>query len=468
MHVAKIDRRSIQGFPLLFLLATMITTQPLCAADVQTIELRRVGDDGQREHGYGNSQWLNSHEASPEPEIEWPEFRSAAPVFFAAKYGDAEDNVHSMAIDDSGQEGKKYDILYADANNDNRIDPERERFEFQFGGSSDNKAARVKFMVTVGEVTSPYYASFSAFQLRRQANKSINATLRDSSYYVGEAEFAGKRLNVAVLDLNSNGMFNDPEPKLFKGDRIGVDLDGNGHFSTFDDPLKTETFALSRYIQITGVWYTFLPSADGLSLKISEADPPLGKIEAHPHIQSMLIRSGTQTQNVLFSGGKAEAIVGAYEIEKIELASPKFNNLDWKLVARFKNERPKIIVTKDQTLKLKRGEPFEVRLEIAPEKRGRSLLVTLQVLGQGGELYNSSEYQGRVAQPGFIITDSKNRPIAFGAAAQGGRWTIPKSLTGKYQIWPVIDLPGLEFETVAREVEFRDGGLVEDSLGENQ
>ena len=40
-------------------------------------------------------------------------------------------------------------------------------------------------------------------------------------------------------------------------------------------------------------------------------------------------------------------------------------------------------------------------------------------------------------------------------------WWIPQSLDGKFRIWPIIHLPGVEYKATGLEVEFRRGKLVE-------
>jgi hypothetical protein len=95
---------------------------------------------------------------------------------------------------------------------------------------------------------------------------------------VGEAVFGGKRCKVALADLNSNGLFNDCEQDLFRGDRFFVDLNGNGKFEFGGESDSTESFSYAQYSKISGKWYTVEASPDGGTVRIQPAHPEFGVI----------------------------------------------------------------------------------------------------------------------------------------------------------------------------------------------
>ncbi|TWU12921.1 hypothetical protein CA54_17470 [Symmachiella macrocystis] len=443
---------------------------PTRADSPQTIEMELAGQDGNEQHGYGNCQWLHPHDKCQEPELQLPELVSENPVFYAAKFGEADDRVFTFVIDESDGTDQGYDVVYADADNDNRIDPETERFPFTLGSSSKTKPVRIRLLVANGDIITPYYVDFTAFRYRdkKHPQKKVHANLRNSSYYLGEADFEGRRHKFIVLDLNSNGRYNDYEPKLFKGDRLLIDLDGDGRFRSFDDPKKNESFPLSRFTSVAGRWFSIVPSPDGSRAKVAAADPPVGVLEASPHIKRVSVRSSSQTLDLVFNEGRAEAIVGAYEVHSVELTSPKGESLEWSLVSRIDKDRPKLVVAKGEILKFEFGEPLRVELEVEPqENRARMVKLRMQIVGNRGENYLYNEDREIVAPPGLIVLDSNERPVAtwpvrngIVLGENGNSWSIPRSFTGKYELWPVVDLPGLDFETVGREVEFREGEIV--------
>ena len=182
----------------------------------------RDGDGGE---GRGHRQvWATAtasgcipHDASQEEQLEQPEYESDKPIYYAAEYGNSSDRIHSFVLDESEGPGRGYDTFYIDANNDNRIDAEKERFKIRVGDPGKTHPIRIRLEVASGGATRPYSVSLTAFTYSDEKHviPKIHANLRDSSYYLGEAEIDGERRLVAIADLDSNGMFNDVRPGCF-------------------------------------------------------------------------------------------------------------------------------------------------------------------------------------------------------------------------------------------------------------
>lgn len=197
----------------------------------QVVRMELKGqDDSSPKLGYGNCQWLYPREAAPENVLQEPPYQSKNPVYYAARYGNAKDNVFAFVLDESGGPGGGYNVVYVDVNNDNRIDPEKERYEFRLSTRSRDDPLRISLSVTADGVAAPYFVNFTAFPYSddKYLIEKIHANLRNSSYYQGEAFSLGERRTIAIADLDSNGLFNDVERGLFDGDRFFVDLDGQG------------------------------------------------------------------------------------------------------------------------------------------------------------------------------------------------------------------------------------------------
>ena len=56
--------------------------------------------------GFGNCQWLYPLDEPNEPLVSEPEYASDKRVYYAARYGDAADNVHTLVIDESAGTGR--------------------------------------------------------------------------------------------------------------------------------------------------------------------------------------------------------------------------------------------------------------------------------------------------------------------------------------------------------------------------
>jgi hypothetical protein len=68
----------------------------------QVVTMQMVSqEDGAPRLGFGNCQWLKPHESSQEELHQEPEYRSEEPVYYAARYGDSMDPVHSFVLDES-------------------------------------------------------------------------------------------------------------------------------------------------------------------------------------------------------------------------------------------------------------------------------------------------------------------------------------------------------------------------------
>ena len=82
--------------------------------------------------GYGNCQWLYPLEA-PKEKLEGSlELKSDNPYYYAAVYGDGQDNIFSLVIDEYGGTGTGYNTLYVDSNNNNRIDKTGEKHAYPY------------------------------------------------------------------------------------------------------------------------------------------------------------------------------------------------------------------------------------------------------------------------------------------------------------------------------------------------
>jgi len=379
----------------------------------QVVQMELAGqDDTQPQLGYGTCQWLNPLDAAPEETLREPEYQSENPIYYAATFGDAEDNVFAFAIDESGGTGEGYDVVYVDGNNDNRLDPEKERFEFSLSTTSRDDPLRIRLLVTAGDVTAPYHVNFTAFPYSddKYLLEKIHANLRNGSHYQGEAVLLGRRRTVAIADLDSNGLFNDVEQGLFKGDRFFVDLDGEG---------RMESFPYARYTRIEDAWYSITTSLDGSRLEITRAQPALGKIETPPWITEAMLSSTTQPLDLEFVDGLDDAVVGKYRVRSVRLLAEGEASDGWTLSGSFAGREPELSVEEGKTTRLKAGLPLKVEPQLLVDEE-RTLGIRLQVSGAGGESYRWRPRRGdSSSRAGFEILDSTGKQIASGKFEYG-------------------------------------------------
>jgi len=378
----------------------------------QVVQMELKGqDDTEPKLGYGTCQWLNPLEAAPEEELQEPQYQSENPIYYAARFGDVDDNVFAFAIDESGGTGKGYDVVYVDGNNDNRFDPEKERFEFSLSTRSDDVPRRIRLQVTAGGVTAPYHVNFTAFPYSddKYLLEKIHANLRNASYYEGEAVVLGRRRTIAVADLDSNGLFNDVEQGLFKGDRFFVDLDGEG---------RMESFPYGRYTRIEGAWYSIAASLDGSRVEITRAHPALGKIEVPSQITEARLSSPTQPLDLKFVDGADSAVAGTYRVQSVRLLAEGEVSDGWTLGGSFRGRESELTVVEGKSTRLEAGLPLKVEPQLVVDEE-RTLGIRLQVSGAGGESYRWSPRRGSSSRAGFEILDSSGKQIASGQFEYG-------------------------------------------------
>lgn len=379
----------------------------------QVVQMELAGqDDSSTKLGYGNCQWLYPLEAAPEKLLQEPKYLSENPVYYAAELGDAEDNVFAFVIDESGGPGEGYDVLYADLNNDNRIDPQKERFEFRLSTTSRDDPLRISLLVTAHGVTAPYFVNFSAFPYcdHKYLLEKIHANLRNSSYYQGQAVLLGSRRKIAIADLDTNGLFNDVEQRLFQGDRFFVDLDDQDQSRGRGD--RMESFPYGAYTRIEGVWYSIVASPDGSQVEITRQEPALGKIEAPSRISGATLTSATQGLALKFVDGSDQAVVGTYRVQSVRLLAEGVLSEDQSLQGSFGGQELELTVLEGQTTPLVAGLPLKVEPQVVVDEE-RTLRISLRVSGAGGETYRLTG-RGGESSAGFKIFDSSGESIASG------------------------------------------------------
>lgn len=453
---------------LLVFVTASLASLTLVAQDTQTITMRQEGmKTGDRKHGYGNCQIAKRLAARPDNPMGLPMLHSKKAIFYVAKFGDSADTSFDLMLDESKGTSSGYDTLYADLNNDNRIDASKERFSIRVLSPSEDAPIRLRFLITVDETKLPYYLDFEAIRFNSGPEREKPSIyLRDSSYYVGEASFAGEKHKFAILDLDSNGLYNDYEQEVFEGDRVMVDLNDDGRFSTFDNPKRNESFPFSKFNRIAGKWYSFEPSADGTQMKLKPAVPPTGTIKANRSVSMVTLHSPHQTLDLVLNSGHSEAVAGDYVMRDLRLR-PAGNASGVHLLWAFmKVDGPVITVPEDGDVTLPVGDPIVAKLEVKAKPGDDHLQVQMKIVGKGGEVYQWLETR-RSSNLGFVVTDADGRVLTTESLGNKyrewdkiGPWSIPSHFDGRYTLTPVIDLSGFKFSTLSKTIDVKNGKLV--------
>ncbi len=354
------------------------------------------GADVTSKTGYGNCQWLRPLDEPEEKLAAAPDLKSDKPYYYAAHYGDTADNTYTIMLDESGGTGTGYDAVYADVNNDNRIDADTERFSFTLGTTSHAEPVRIRLTVTAGGRQFPYSFEFTAFPYEDENNpvQKVHANCRNSSIFVGRAVFDGQERKIAIADLDSNGLFNDTEQGIFRGDRFFVDFDGDGGFQESGDAEK-ESFSYGAYTKIAGKWYSIKARPDGQSIEIAPAQPELGTVKAARGIATVDLHSPVQSQQLEFSEGSAEAVAGTYKLASVGLSMVDAQNQTWTANGSFRDEDLKLTVEPNGTVLVPEMLPLTVSIEPTGKAPFEEISLSAKIVGPTGGAFRTPRSTGR-------------------------------------------------------------------------
>jgi hypothetical protein len=394
------------------------------AEEAQTIHLTPFhGPDIGRLIGYGNCQWLYPLDEPNEVLLSEPAYGSDNRVYYAARYGDGEDNIYTFVIDESAGTGTGFDTLYADLNNDNRLDPNTEKFPLALSGltTEREKPVRITLSVSAGGKTIPYAFDFTAFRYkdRNHPVEKIHANCRNSTVMIGEAVFDGKRYKVALADLDSNGLFNDYEQDVFQGDRFFVDLDGNGSFS--GGSRSEENFPYAQYTQIAGKWYTVEASPDGGTVRIQPSQPTFGTIKAAAHTRQVGLSSPRQFQSIDFTDGRAEALSGVFQVRGIWLEIVDGHYQRWSTFGRYRQSGPTITIEPDQETTFADVLPLMIQVAVLPTSEPNIVELELRIVDRHGGSFGTLRRNSSRHQPParLVIKDADGRQVVEAALEYG-------------------------------------------------
>jgi len=375
----------------------------------QVVPMKRV-NRSTRDLGFVPSQWLHPKEKPAEKLEGLPELLSETPVWYAANYGDSEDQTFTLVIDESAGPGTGYDTLYADLDNDNRIDVKTERIPFRMSTTSNSIPTRIEFRVTAGGREAPYSVEFTAFPYPDDegGEEQIHANLRNSSYYVGDLTFEGRPAKIAIADLDSNAIFGDVGKSIFDGDRMFLDLDADGDFR---DEVGQD-LPYGGVTRILGKWYSVVVRPDGGEIRIAPASPDLGTLRNGAGVAFADLRSETQPMPVTVEGGRAEVVVGTYRLTEIILRVRDELGQMWEAEGTFaQDKRPTVTVAKGEVVALPGGAPLTIEPTLSREGNEGALEVNLVIRGAAGAIYHMSESNPTRVKPGYQVIDEKGKVL---------------------------------------------------------
>jgi len=273
-----------------------------------------------------------------------------------------------MAFDRTGLHG--YDALYIDSNCDGSLAGETPvKPLFVTGDGTRFEAAKIVFPGEDGPITYHLYVSVSG-----SANEEF-VTAGAGCWYKGTIKAGGSAYEIALVDYDSNGTFDDTSDKYFEADQILVKQ---------GDEMAVS--CVGKYIQLGGALYEPQVARDGASIGIAPAaEAPMGTLRVPDAITRLAIHGLNGLLRYEPAKGAANVPAGSYrvyewEIDRTDTAGRKFTvvaNAWLAIGAPFE-----IVEGKETALDI--GEPFRATIGVAARGPGEHLLdETLQA--RGGE-----------------------------------------------------------------------------------
>lgn len=203
-------------------------------------------------------------------------------------------------------------------------------------------------------------------QVRPGADGGLRYAVR--GFVAGRLTIAGREYAALLTDGNGDGCFDSPN-----GDRVWIDLDGDGRFDGL-----TEQFALGTPVTINRRAYLIRPAADGSSVVVRERPADLGSVKLvvigsggrQPlDFSAQLMSDWGELVTVSAVGTATPLPVGRYAIEALEFRLQDDRGRKWHY--KFASERRlDIAVEKGQAVSLRPLDKLAFSATVSAPREG--------------------------------------------------------------------------------------------------
>lgn len=221
--------------------------------------------------------------------------------------------------------------------------------------------------------------------------------LYQTRYMKGRVNLDGRTYEIALVDSNYNGRYNDvltppvKNPREPGCDSIAIDLNGNLKFD-FDLSGDSELMPLSRLIKVNETYYHLDIADDGGIVEFRRAKPAFGTLDLGDESVNIRLWSDAGHQQLFSSNGKWRLPAGKYSAVELKLTKTDSAGDKW----LFDTERARggsgagelgaFEVKPDETTAFKIGPPFQIKTTTEKSRYGDTV-VSFYLEGQAGELY---------------------------------------------------------------------------------
>jgi hypothetical protein len=233
-----------------------------------------------------------------------------------------------------------------------------------------------------------------AGQFYTECSDGERITFRPAFYRRGKIVLEGKSYQIALIDTDFNGRYNEYFAPPIAGSRdpqcdvFAIDLDGNSKFN-FDKPAVSEIMPLGRLIKIDGQYYSMDVAEDGSTIKFRKAKPQFGTLSLEGKEAKLALWSDAVHQRVSGSNSRWLLPAGKYSVVQLELAEKDSEGNRWTFDTiksrAWAGELGDFEIRPGQTTSFRIGPPFQVKSFM--KDTDRNALVGFHLEGQSGELY---------------------------------------------------------------------------------
>jgi len=248
--------------------------------------------------------------------------------------------------------------------------------------------------------------------------------VRIAGCLTGKVTLAGKVYDVAVIDGNLNGRYND----TLKGDAMPsqnmdalvIDLNGDGRFAPPNLTIQPmEWVPLAKGIKVADAYYTVSVAADGSKIELAKTDPGFGTLDLGASDVEIMGFSDFGFQRIQ-GGGKVRLPAGQYMPVMVSLNRTDADGATWTLTRSGGTDKlSQLRIKAGETLVLKLGPPLVAKTDV--RQNSRNVTIGFSLVGKAGEQYaaGATKDNKRLPAPTFEIIDETEKVIHTGKFEYG-------------------------------------------------
>lgn len=341
-----------------------------------------------------------------------PEFESEHPVRGVAKLGTGQ---FGFVLDAAEPDAKGYGRLYFDINRNGDLTDDGVIEAVQDGTRSSSTYAqhrfpRVDLTIPVGQQQMDYAFLFSVYWRKSSSYEYVSASLNAAAYRVGDVMLEGKPRRIVLLDLNSNGRFDDVvevsesrgsdgQIRTSYGDLLLVDADP-GAAGGYDVTQTVDRQHLSSLCTIDGLFYDVDLPPTGERITLTPSPRPVGYVTTPNQGFGALIRNDEAVLKI--TGGPDEPIplpAGRWKLLSYTIQHAEHSSVS----ARATNNCPQVTVRAHETVPMPFGPPYKPVVKSHKQGKDKASL-SLSIVGCAGEICTDHRVAGkRPPGPKFAI-----------------------------------------------------------------